>query len=82
MPSPTCRHLVERLDDLVLRDLPPDLLARFERHLQLCPPCQRYLREYRSILHGLERVRSSAATAPEPGSLDRLSRAVLARVHS
>jgi anti-sigma factor RsiW len=43
----TCRECADFLADYVAGALPPDELAVFERHLEACPNCVEYIREYR-----------------------------------
>jgi anti-sigma factor RsiW len=44
----TCRELADFLMDYVSGELPPDVLAEFERHLNACHNCREYLVEYRA----------------------------------
>jgi len=46
----TCREVTDFLMDYVSGDLPPDVRARFEEHLQVCPPCVVFLKTYRQTM--------------------------------
>jgi anti-sigma factor RsiW len=43
----TCREFADFIADYLNGGLVPDARSRFERHLQLCPNCVRYLDSYR-----------------------------------
>jgi anti-sigma factor RsiW len=43
----TCREAIGLLADYLDMELGPQALARFERHLEGCDPCQAYLATYR-----------------------------------
>jgi anti-sigma factor RsiW len=43
----TCRELTEFIIEYLDGELTPEERAPFERHLKACPPCERYLRQYR-----------------------------------
>ncbi|MFN7983561.1 MAG: zf-HC2 domain-containing protein [Vicinamibacterales bacterium] len=42
----TCRDFADFIMDYLSADLPADTLARFSRHLSLCPNCRAYLKSY------------------------------------
>jgi len=42
----TCREFADFIGDYLTDDLPSTVRAGFERHLELCPNCRRYLRSY------------------------------------
>jgi anti-sigma factor RsiW len=46
----TCRDFADFLDQYLAGDLSAATLARFERHLSLCPNCVRYLSQYRDAI--------------------------------
>ena len=46
----TCRDFADFLDRYLTGDLPAPILARFNRHLSLCPNCVRYLSQYRDAI--------------------------------
>lgn len=43
----TCREFADFMADYLSGELPPGILARFERHLGECPNCVAYLSNYR-----------------------------------
>lgn len=46
----TCRELIDFLMSYLDGELPDDVRAPFEHHLSLCPPCDRYLRQYKATV--------------------------------
>jgi anti-sigma factor RsiW len=46
----TCREFAEFIMDYLDGELPGDVHTPFERHLSRCPPCDRYLRQYRATV--------------------------------
>ena len=42
----TCREFSDFIGDYLAGELPEPVHAGFERHLELCPNCRRYLRSY------------------------------------
>ena len=42
----TCRELSDFIGDYLTGELPGTVHTGFERHLELCPNCRRYLRSY------------------------------------
>ena len=42
----TCRELSDFIGDYLARELHGTVHTSFERHLELCPNCRRYLRSY------------------------------------
>jgi len=46
----TCQELVELVTDYLEGALPPDGVARFERHLSICPGCQTYVEQFREMI--------------------------------
>lgn len=42
----TCREFADFIGDYLNGDLPPDMRTGFDRHLDVCPNCRRYLRSY------------------------------------
>ncbi len=59
----TCRALVERLSEYLDEELPPDLCARIESHLDDCPPCRAFLESLRNTVRWLDTLPSE--TMPE-----------------
>ena len=61
----TCRDFADFLDRYLAATLPAPIVSRFERHLSVCPNCQRYLAQYRdTIALGRRAFDESAATVP------------------
>ena len=48
-----CRELVELVTDYLEDALDPAAAAAVERHLALCPHCQRYLEQMRETISAL-----------------------------
>ena len=48
--KPGCCNVARLLADYLERQLPPDLRAEFEAHLQQCPRCVAQLRTYESTV--------------------------------
>lgn len=48
--TPTCRELIEFLDDYCAGELPAERVDGFERHLSRCPSCVAYLASYRETI--------------------------------
>ena len=42
----TCREFADFIGDYLTGDLASTVQSGFERHLELCPNCRRYLRSY------------------------------------
>ena len=42
----TCREFSDLIGDYLADELPSTVRTGFERHLELCPNCGRYLRSY------------------------------------
>lgn len=66
--------------DFILRylegELPPDEHASFELHISRCPPCQRYLDQYRVTVRAGKTACADEHTAP--GTVpEELVRAIL-----
>ena len=51
MNDPTCRDVLDFLDDYLAGDQPEAVRARFQAHLDRCPPCADYLRTYADVRH-------------------------------
>ena len=61
----TCRDFADFLDRYLAATLPAPIVSRFERHLDVCPNCQRYLAQYRdTIALGRRAFDEPAATVP------------------
>lgn len=59
----TCAEADAFIVDYLEARLPPRQREIFERHLQLCPPCQRYLDRYRATLRLAETQRQAETEA-------------------
>jgi anti-sigma factor RsiW len=46
----TCREFADFLADYLSGELNADVRTQFDRHLSLCPNCQKYLAGYRSTI--------------------------------
>lgn len=46
----TCRELADFIVGYLERELPADVQAAFDGHLQRCPNCRAYLSAYRSTI--------------------------------
>lgn len=49
-PYITCRELLDFLHLYLDGELPADRRHEFDRHLGVCEPCRRYIREYRQTV--------------------------------
>jgi anti-sigma factor (TIGR02949 family) len=73
----TCRELLDFLMAYLDGELGSRERERFDRHLEVCPDCVRYLETYRETIR-LERL-CREPDAPVPGDVpEELVRAVLA----
>jgi anti-sigma factor RsiW len=61
----TCRELYGFLDDFLDGVLDPPVKQDFERHLELCLPCRKYLATYRATLRAARGSELNDAPAPE-----------------
>ena len=64
-----CRDVQKKLDVLVRGELPVDISAKIEAHIQACPHCRKALDQTRQVVHLLRGV--SVPPAPE-GFADRV----------
>lgn len=46
--SPDCREVLDLLSDYVDGELAPETREALDRHLGACPPCERFLRTFRT----------------------------------
>lgn len=74
----TCAQAEQFIDDYLDGRLPPQTLARFERHIRLCPPCQSYLEAYRRSVD-LARLSPGEEPAVMPEDLVKAIVAVMDR---
>lgn len=74
----TCGELADFIGDYLAGELGADQRALFERHLQLCPNCRRYLASYESSVR-LGRHAFDDDDAAVPGDVpNELVEAILA----
>jgi anti-sigma factor ChrR (cupin superfamily) len=74
---PTCREVVDRLDDWCEGQLPEGTEAPFATHLHLCPPCAHFANTYQA----LSRIARAALEARMPDDAkERLRRTLAARL--
>jgi hypothetical protein len=74
-PDPTCKDLIETLDDYIELRLPEQLRAAFDKHLSICPSCRSYLTGYQQTI-ALTKQSASHLPPPMPEEL----RAALAEI--
>ena len=73
----TCREFADFMVDYLTNELPPEPRSLFERHLNRCPNCRRYLTSYKeSIKLGKQAFQNDDAPVPEAVP-DDLVRAIL-----
>jgi len=74
----TCREFADFIADYFEGELAEDVRARFERHLERCENCRRYLAQYRTTAE-LGRVALSRDVA-RTDAPEELVRAILASI--
>jgi anti-sigma factor (TIGR02949 family) len=72
----TCRELIDFLMSYMDGELPAEQRAEFERHLNACPPCRRYMATYEQTVQ-LSRQATAVESPPEPAP-EALVQAILA----
>lgn len=76
----SCKDCIEFLIDYLEGTLPAAKKAEFELHLELCPPCHRYLHQYKAtIALGQAAMAEQAAKNPPP---EALIKAIMAAMHA
>ena len=74
----TCREFADFINDYLERTLPFEVRQTFERHLQRCENCRRYLANYNAAVtlgrHAFDDLERAAA---ETGVPEELIRAIL-----
>jgi anti-sigma factor RsiW len=71
-PYITCRELLDFLNLYLDGELPAGRRVEFDRHLAVCDPCRRYIREYRqTIAMGRAAFEPSDEPAEAPEELVR-----------
>ena len=74
----TCRELADFIADYLAGSLPADTRTQFEKHLNACANCVKYLAGYEATVQ-LERHAFETPDEPVPASVpDELIRAILA----
>jgi anti-sigma factor RsiW len=74
----TCRELADFINGYLERELAPDIQQAFERHLQRCPNCRRYLSIYKaSVILGRQAFEADDSAAGDAGVPDELIQAIL-----
>ena len=63
--TPSCREVIEHLDDYLAGELSPEWLAGYEWHLARCLACTAYLATYRETI----RAARLASHSPTPEEL-------------
>lgn len=75
----TCREVADFIGDYLAGELPAVVRANFERHLDACSNCQRYLSAYRATIELERRAFDDAdAQAASAGVPEDLIQAILA----
>lgn len=76
----SCKECIDFLIDYLDGTLPPAKKAEFELHLELCPPCHRYLTQYQATIRmGQAAMEAQAAKNPPP---EALIKAIMAAMQS
>ena len=73
-----CRECTEFILRYLEGDLPPDEHASFERHMAHCPPCERYLAQYRLTVRAGKTACGDTDPAISGAVPEELIRAILA----
>jgi anti-sigma factor RsiW len=71
MILPTCKELIDFLDDYVEGRLPLHRRLAFETHLLGCRDCRVYLRSYKSTIALTKESGEARASPPMPPDLTR-----------
>jgi len=77
MIIPTCRELIEFLDDYVAGRLPLARRLAFEAHLALCRECRAYLASYRQTMALARDAEEGGETGAMPPMPEDMVRAIL-----
>jgi anti-sigma factor RsiW len=72
-----CRECTEFILRYLEGELAPDEQASFARHLSLCPPCERYLRQYQLTVAAGKTACSEAGSHLANDVPEELVRAIL-----
>lgn len=68
---PTCRELIDFLDDYVAGALPAEVHRRFEEHLARCTLCVDYLATYRDTIRLSKATLEAEAAEQQAAALPR-----------
>lgn len=80
MPIITCRHFDKFLDDYIARRLGLLTRMQFHAHMVVCPPCRRYLDDYRRTVEAAHKLgEAPPPPAPMPPELAESIASFLAR---
>lgn len=75
----TCRSVADFILDYLSGDLAADVLGEFERHVERCPACERYIAVYRTAVDlGRAAFDDEDASAEDAGVPRELIDAILA----
>jgi anti-sigma factor RsiW len=74
----TCREFADFIGEYLSGELDVSVLARFERHLELCVNCRRYLRSYEETVKLGRRAFDDLDAMLPPQVPEELVRAILA----
>jgi anti-sigma factor RsiW len=79
----TCRQLADFILDYLDGALPPEVHARFEHHLTLCPTCVRYIADYQAaVALGRDAFQDEELTADQAGVPESLVSGIMAAVRA
>ncbi|MEO7270439.1 MAG: zf-HC2 domain-containing protein [Vicinamibacterales bacterium] len=79
----TCRELTDFIVDYLEGGLAPEVQARFEHHLTVCPSCVRYLTAYRAtIALGFAAFEDEDQSAEQAGVPEGFVRGVLGALNA
>ncbi len=74
----TCRELIDFIADYLDHQLSPEARHEFERHLNVCPSCVRYLESYKQTIQ-LGKMAMQPSDEPAAGAVpEGLLRAIKA----
>ena len=60
----TCKECIHLLLDYADGTMTPEVRQKLDEHLSACPPCQHYLRSYRSCTEMVRQLRDQEAQVP------------------
>lgn len=77
--TPTCRELIEFLDDYCAGELRAERVEAFERHLARCPSCVAYVASYRETIRAAQHATEVEIEAIPPDLLTAILATVIPR---